>query len=1449
MEKSENDLRGSMENEKLIAQISQRDDAGVDKVGTLSAKTSTVISRMQRADELRKKTIRVLNLGKSRLIKLKIQENLEIIKKTFFIEYGENMEFYLKTNEIEIYSLWIEGMTLAENLAKEAPLKPEEIIRFRNRLRLWVRIFENLSYYHAKGVLHGNIKPQNILIKDRSAVDLKQTYDSEFFDKKEEVPQVAFLDGGYAHFLPYQSHNFEDKFSQANDIISRNYWLPPEARGILDGCYQENSEVFSLAAIMAYDLGIISIEKQSALNALWPMYIINDPNVFILGKKCYKWTTRHPVTDVMKRLKSILTRATDPVPEKRNIGAREMAYEIMLLANRLGESSEHQNLTSFFNEIIPEFDEESYKNIFLKKFDVPEILTEFCFDKTKNHSNRFWIDARNKTANKYSFMRNLNSSMNVTHKNAIYYGVKFSPINVPFSSLDEFCNCLLNNTLFHNPLFLQELRTLFYNLGSEVDSVFYVLPSLIKYSDNKTNPNKSMKNLLIQVRHECLHNNIDKIFDKVLSSSKLSMIIIDDINRADNSSLAVLLRLLKKQTKNIKWVIGVRSEEDINDDENKKNLNLLKHQDPSFSTLKDDRTRSFWVTKLNNLTSQQARFLATWSMVDLQINTDIIELLSNKVIMIHDIFSESYHFGKIDTVTDAPEPEDLIKEEKVVEEVKAMTEEEEEEFEKKKEPLHLAYDALKTAIKIGLVSENRDALTGQLLCYYWEHQYIWLSLSLLLSQKTKSDIYYILSEYLCNNIQDKTTLFDIIHISEYLSKSDLTKSAYGAYSSLLVASDELFDINSAEFVISKLQMLGESVEKDRPDDASVLVPKIREHIADLSKSLGNIEQAEKYYHAVSWNLMNPKRKAILSMKNFFPSQFKSKEKRTEQFLKIIHQTEKADLFSDIPHSLNFTYRSAIEFELFKIQKKLIDPQAFYDAEESKNLKLLFKTFIRDDKSSESKSDRLPFSPRSKPIRGIVISQLLRSCIGWIDNNILFPQVVRALQFTIENNDGENTIHLLFSLILCAERNITTKIRSFILETITDLAGRIGNDIALYEVLIMRAWCAFFYEGDLNESKRNLDRINSSSGELPFSLRQCAHKLHLLVEFEKLSIDQILNHQVHIPKYIRKLQDFELMDWDIGYTILFLKQVHPTLKKVPGDEMFIGNILAEKTDQLLLYTHYLFEGGHAQSASMVTQEAKEKQIRQWFNTSVHMEYAPESFALKILEYTAVMRGSQSPSLKIKKRKNFLISITRSLFRKKETISKFWGEDRAIKDNIKIDKSSTQDTERLHFLSQNLFRAGFHWSAHRLASKARTDLSVISNEIMLLDKDEKKVTPLHENTEPSYQYETSSKMRAYPEQGVAINYILEFLHNFQHNVHSAELPESELKHISEFIRKSVPRETDLIESTLGAALKASAKRIHLKNSMEIEDEQLHEESEKNEDLNVSAENKIDPLKRVG
>ena len=103
-----------MDNDRLIAQISQREDASVDKVASHKIKSSPIIARMQRADELRRKTIKVEGFKQIALCKLKLQESFDLLqkKKALPFEYGENLELFLKTNEFEVLTRWVEGITL-----------------------------------------------------------------------------------------------------------------------------------------------------------------------------------------------------------------------------------------------------------------------------------------------------------------------------------------------------------------------------------------------------------------------------------------------------------------------------------------------------------------------------------------------------------------------------------------------------------------------------------------------------------------------------------------------------------------------------------------------------------------------------------------------------------------------------------------------------------------------------------------------------------------------------------------------------------------------------------------------------------------------------------------------------------------------------------------------------------------------------------------------------------------------------------------------------------------------------------------------------------------------------------------------------------------------------------------------------------------------------------------
>ena len=232
---------------------------------------------------------------------------------------------------------------------------------------------------------------------------------------------------------------------------------------------------------------------------------------------------------------------------------------------------------------------------------------------------------------------------------------------------------------------------------------------------------------------------------------------------------------------------------------------------------------------------------------------------------------------------------------------------------------------------------------------------------------------------------------------------------------------------------------------------------------------------------------------------------------------------------------------------------------------------------------------------------------------------------------------------------------------------------------------------------------------------------------------------------------------------------------------------------------------------------------------------------------------------SSSHKNNKFLNSIKNIKKLISINKDSSLKYWGQDKAILENNRIDKANTQDTERLHFLSQNAIRTGFNWTAYRLAHKSRTDISSILEEIRDIENTMKNphskegTASIQENLN-AFSKELEPRRReyeaaeAYPEQGIAINYVLEFLHNFHNNIENSKLSEEELFLLANMIRKSVPKDSDIIESTLAGALRASAKRLIIRKNSD-NPQKTEEAPPPLNDEEKKLQNEVKDLKRTG
>jgi serine/threonine protein kinase len=208
---------------------------------------------------------------------------------------AENLSF--------IVMQYIEGETLAARLRREP-------VQLSEALTIALQILQALSEAHARGVIHRDIKPQNILLTPRG--------------------EVKVLDFGLAKRLP--EHGYETEapvgmgFSQAGLVEgTAGYMSPEQVRGRE---VDHRTDLFSFG-IVFYELltrqtpfvGETTIRRMSAI-------VESDPPAL-----------RHFIPDLPLELEDIIRRLLAKDPDARAQTAREIEIELERLRNSITDVS------------------------------------------------------------------------------------------------------------------------------------------------------------------------------------------------------------------------------------------------------------------------------------------------------------------------------------------------------------------------------------------------------------------------------------------------------------------------------------------------------------------------------------------------------------------------------------------------------------------------------------------------------------------------------------------------------------------------------------------------------------------------------------------------------------------------------------------------------------------------------------------------------------------------------------------------------------------------------------------------------------------------------------------------------------------------------------------------------------------------------------------------------
>ncbi len=199
------------------------------------------------------------------------------IVKVYDVSFGQRFQY--------IVMEYVDGITLKEYIEQQKDIKWKEAVHFT------VQILRALQHAHDKGIVHRDIKPQNIMLLTDGTVKV--------------------TDFGIARFSRHEMRNTQ---STDKAIGSVHYISPEQARGDVT---DEKADIYSLG-VMMYEMltGQLPFEAESAVS------------VAIMQMQSEAKPPREINPDIPEGLEEITVKAMQKDPAKRYQSAAEMLYDI-----------------------------------------------------------------------------------------------------------------------------------------------------------------------------------------------------------------------------------------------------------------------------------------------------------------------------------------------------------------------------------------------------------------------------------------------------------------------------------------------------------------------------------------------------------------------------------------------------------------------------------------------------------------------------------------------------------------------------------------------------------------------------------------------------------------------------------------------------------------------------------------------------------------------------------------------------------------------------------------------------------------------------------------------------------------------------------------------------------------------------------------------------------------
>ncbi len=198
------------------------------------------------------------------------------IVKVYDVSFGDRIQY--------IVMEYVDGITLKQYLDQQ-----KETVPWKEALHFTVQILRALQHAHEKGIVHRDIKPQNIMLLQDGTIKV--------------------MDFGIARFARSETRTMTDKA-----IGSVHYIAPEQARGDVT---DERADIYSVG-VMLYEM----------LTGRLPFEADNAVSVAIMQLQANPTLPRDINPDIPEGLQEITMKAMQKAPSQRYQSAAEMLQDI-----------------------------------------------------------------------------------------------------------------------------------------------------------------------------------------------------------------------------------------------------------------------------------------------------------------------------------------------------------------------------------------------------------------------------------------------------------------------------------------------------------------------------------------------------------------------------------------------------------------------------------------------------------------------------------------------------------------------------------------------------------------------------------------------------------------------------------------------------------------------------------------------------------------------------------------------------------------------------------------------------------------------------------------------------------------------------------------------------------------------------------------------------------------